>query len=619
MIIDSLLVALGFDVDKEGIAEFEKRVEEARDTVLSMVAAAGAAAAAVGAFVTTVAGRVDELGDFADRNEVAIEALQELGHAAQMEGSGIEALMSSIEGLNKVTGEAVLGIGRGAKTFETLGFKARDARGKVKSVDQMLEEVSERMKTMSRQEALGMAGKLGIDASLVPLLQKGAERMRELREEARAFGVASDEDAKKAGALSDELDRMKFLAQSLGVKLATELMPIVTRIFERFKDWYLQNKEIIQQRLQVALAIITTALGVLWDVVWGTVSAVSDLVAWLSKFKAVTYLATAALAAFVAVKTGQFFQSVALLALRAAGGMMAFNFAALLIPMAIGAVILALGLLIEDFMVFRRGGESVIGDLVKKFPELAGVIEAIGSTVDSVVAWFKAQWATLAGPLAESGGHLMKLAGILMSVLWPVAKFVFGMIGRVISFLLPIIVSVVGWVLELAVLMAGGLVEAFNIAATAIEFVADKISAFIDGVKDAIDWVARLLGLSGGTTELEVKKTEKGASVATGQQANPAERAPIALAQPPMLEMISQSPAMTGQQQAPAGFGPRAPAGTMGAVNTSTVQNTTTNLTTNVAKIEIVSTDPAKAGESVKRELDRTNKTGIRNGQAGYL
>lgn len=619
MIIDSLLVALGFDVDKEGIAEFEKRVEEARETVTTLVTAVGAMAAAVGAFVYSVADNIDELGDFAELNQVTVAGLEELGYAAEMNGASLDAVKSSVQGLNSVMGQVLNGVGRGAKMFEQFGFKVKNADGTVKTFDQMLGEVADRMAGMDRKAAMAMAEKLGIDASLVPMLQKGSKEIEKLRAEAQAFGVTSEDNAQAASNFMDALAGIRFLARALANALAFEIMPRVTAVIDRFKAWYMANRDIIKQRLEVALGLITSALGILWDAFYAVTSMVFSVVNALSRFRVVVWASVAAISALVAIQIGKYFHALNILLTGAITKMMAFNFAALLIPMAIGAVILALGLLIEDFMVFRRGGESVIGDLVKKFPELAGVIDAIGSTVDSVVAWFKAQWATLAGPLAESGGHLMKLAGILMSVLWPVAKFVFGMIGRVISFLLPIIVSVVGWVLELAVLMAGGLVEAFNIAATAIEFVADKISAFIDGVKDAIDWVARLLGLSGGTTELEVKKTEKGASVATGQQANPAERAPIALAQPPMLEMISQSPAMTGQQQAPAGFGPRAPAGTMGAVNTSTVQNTTTNLTTNVAKIEIVSTDPAKAGESVKRELDRTNKTGIRNGQAGYL
>lgn len=614
MIIDSLLVALGFDVDKDGIAEFEKRVEEARDTVLSMVAAAGAAAAAVGAFVTTVAGRVDELGDFADRNEVAIEALQELGHAAQMEGSGIEALMSSIEGLNKVTGEAVLGIGRGAKTFETLGFKARDARGKVKSVDQMLEEVSERMKTMSRQEALGMAGKLGIDASLVPLLQKGAERMRELREEARAFGVASEEDAKKAGALSDEIDRMKFLAQSLGVKLATELMPIVTRIFERFKDWYLQNKEIIQQRLQVALAIITTTLGVLWDVVWGTVSAVSDLVSWLSKFKAVTYLATAALAAFIAVKTGQFFQSLTTLILGAARGMMAFNAAALLIPMAVGAIILALGLLIEDFMVFRRGGQSVIGDLLNKWPNaihlLRGLLIVLGVAfgtlaVKGAVAMAALVVSTVTAAASQVAAWL-SVAAATLAATWPILLIVaiIAAVGVAIWALYDNWAEVVDFIEKAATAVGEAIKNAFNGAIDWVIGLFDKawgkVSEFFDFVSNGAKKIASAVGIDLGTA------SEGANAMSTGGD--------------PVLEMISQSPAMTGAQPS-ANYGPTAKAGPLGNTNSMTqVDNSMSNSgNTTIQKIEIVSPDPSKAGEAVKREMDRANKTGIRNGQAGYL
>jgi hypothetical protein len=47
----------------------------------------------------------------------------------------------------------------------------------------------------------------------------------------------------------------------------------------------------------------------------------------------------------------------------------------------IAAIGVAIGYIYDDFMVFKQGGESVIGDLVAKFPELGEAIEYISEAV----------------------------------------------------------------------------------------------------------------------------------------------------------------------------------------------------------------------------------------------
>jgi hypothetical protein len=132
-----------------------------------------------------VAEGIDELGDFAELEQVSVEALQEIGYAAQLNGSSLEALKGSVSGVNKTVGEAALGIGRGAQTFEKLGMSAKNADGSIKSFDQVLEEVAGKMEGLSRQEQIALAEKLGIDKFADPAPVEGVAGTGELREEAR--------------------------------------------------------------------------------------------------------------------------------------------------------------------------------------------------------------------------------------------------------------------------------------------------------------------------------------------------------------------------------------------------------------------------------------------------
>ena len=85
-IIESFFVSLGFEINTEKLDEFEQKLAAARGTVLAVGAVAATAAAGIGLFVSKVAEGIDELGDFADVEQVSVEALQEIGYAAQLSG-----------------------------------------------------------------------------------------------------------------------------------------------------------------------------------------------------------------------------------------------------------------------------------------------------------------------------------------------------------------------------------------------------------------------------------------------------------------------------------------------------------------------------------------------------
>ncbi len=78
------------------------------------------------------------------RTGASLSLLQELGYAARLNGSSVEASTRSIESLSQKIGEAANGVGRGAMLFQKLGLQARQADGSVKSVGDMLGDVQEK-------------------------------------------------------------------------------------------------------------------------------------------------------------------------------------------------------------------------------------------------------------------------------------------------------------------------------------------------------------------------------------------------------------------------------------------------------------------------------------------
>ena len=238
-------------------------------------------------FVDETASALDELGDFADANGTTAAAVSQLGYAAQLSGSDMDAVKSSIGGLNAKIGEAALGVGRGGKMFERFGIKVKDAKGNVKDTSVVLEEIAGKMQGLSNQEAIAMASKLGIDSSLVPLLLKGKEGIAALTAEAAKNGAVTNEQATAAGAYADMMDKANARIQGVKNSVATALMPAMTELGTKLADvtektvgWLQQNNlllPVVKILGGTAIVAMVAALGLLLVPLWGAVAAT---VAW---------------------------------------------------------------------------------------------------------------------------------------------------------------------------------------------------------------------------------------------------------------------------------------------------------------------------------------------------
>lgn len=601
-ILESFFVALGFQVDTSGLEEMKKKTEELRDSALKVGAVFTGAAAGIGLLVQGVASSMGDLYSFAELNEVSARSVAALGKIAQENDGSLEGMKSTIQSLNKTIGEASLGIGRGAMTFEKLNLAAKNADGSVKTVDDILGEVADKMQGLSRQEQIAMAEKLGIDPQFVKVLEKGSANLAKLREEAEMMNPFTEEDYK----LADEVDKLFIKAKgTLGVftkMLGVALMPQVKEVLKNYMEWFKASRKATSEVFVRALKLIAGAVGTVWDWVVRLVTGLKAAFDWLTKFKAVTYLAAIALVAFVSIKTYDFVMqlgsAIKLLTLR----MATFNATALIIPAIIGAIILALGLLIDDYVNWKEGNDSVIGGLIEKFPWLLDIIKTIEKAVGSLVDFWVQQWETLGPPLMQLGQSLWELVKVVAELLWPVIKMVFTGWAYIMAAVIPIVASVIAWlaenlvgaitfVIEAATWLANAFTTVFNgikagidMIVGAFDWAQQKVSGFIDMVTGAVSKVGQLLGLTGDASNVKLAVSQGGDAGASATANN----------------SLNSSGGVIGSA-----------GGTQN--NSSTVSNTTTISGTT---IQINSPDPTKAGEAVKQELDKMNKQTVRNGQS---
>jgi hypothetical protein len=345
-VIENLITKLTFDYDDKKLEKFEKSINSAIKGLTALVAGATASAAAVFAFTKKIAESNDELGKFAQTVGVDVKALQELGFAAELNGGSIDSMNSSLANLSRMASEAARGVGAGVEVFGLLGISVTESNGALRTADDLLFDISDAVANLGSQaERLELTQKLGIGQDLLLSIQQGSEALRQQRKEARELGFVIDDDATKAAAdFNDELLRVTSIVKGVASAIGTRLMKQMVPVVEQFTKWFKINRLIIQQNISSFLDKLLTVQRAVFNITMRVVGVINGLAQAMGGWKTV----------IIAVSTY----------------LLAMNASALLMPalaVAAGAAIL---LILEDFMKFAEGGDSVLGNLAERIPAL---------------------------------------------------------------------------------------------------------------------------------------------------------------------------------------------------------------------------------------------------------
>lgn len=382
-VIENLITQLGFEFDDEAVKAFNDGVENAAKGLLAVVAGAGAAAAGIFVFTKSVAEANDATGKLSKRIGVDLDAMQELGYVAELNGGSIDSMNSSLENLSKISSEAARGVGAGVEVFGLLGLSATDAEGKVKSADNLILELSDSVASLGTQaEKLELTQKLGIGSDLLLSLQDGSAAMLAQREEARKLGFAIDKDAAGAAAnFNDEMLRVKKIVQGVASTIGTKLMKMLTPMTKIFVEWFKINRALIQQGLEKFFEILMKVISGVMNVSIRAYNIINTLVQAFGGWENAIKLATAAL--------------------------VFLNATALFIPLILLAAGAAILLLIEDLQKFANGGDSWIGSLLEDFPLLTESLKILLSWIGKIAEGWKLLFSDELGEAVEGFGMMI--------------------------------------------------------------------------------------------------------------------------------------------------------------------------------------------------------------------
>ena len=387
--IRELLTKIGVEVDSGELDELDKKIGVFKKRMAGLAKFAGAVSAALTGTVVTSALAGNAAAKGADRTGLLVERYQELKFAAGQADVATEQLEAALRFANVQLGEAERGSEGAAQRFDDLGISTRGANGELKTADRLLLDVARALEGETDAALLGAkaARIFGEEAGprLVPLLKQGEAGVLALMRRAHELGGVIGEDAaRQSERFFDRLDDLKTIALGLRNVFAARLLPPINDFLDTLIRLQLESRELVAAKLDRWAARLGRALEVLRRIainVNRAISAFGASATWVDLLANSVIALGAALTAATLVAgvaaLRQLFAIIQGIGVRAILSWAAAN-ALLLGQIALAvAAFLAIGLAVDDFLTFLRGGDSVIGRFFERF----GVADELRETL----------------------------------------------------------------------------------------------------------------------------------------------------------------------------------------------------------------------------------------------
>lgn len=459
-ILDTFVMLFESDASKldKGLKDSEKKAEGLQDKLKStdvvagklggslvsaLAGLAGAAVAAVGFSALTsqvmqAAEAADALNETSQKLGINIETLSAWGDLVKKNGGSAEGFANSIAGLDRQLSQMeVTGKSRAAPFLKELGIDLEDAKNKGKSAMDFLPQLADSFAGLSAGKAQALGARLGLDQATIMTLQQGRRAVDELLEKEKELGVITEKQGQIADDFGDQMDDTKHAFRSVFLGVSEYVLPPLTWMMKKFQD--------------VAVFLRKHS-----DFVVGLMIALGAAIL----FYALPPLASMAAAAIVAFAPF------------------------ILMGLAVAAVAAAFALLYDDVMNFIDGNDSLIGQILEKYPIIGdivqGVVDVVKALGDAAVWVFNTMasvlqiaielWSRLISTVLEFTG-----VGAVISDITSMIMAAFGAMGDFVTGIWDAIIEKVSSAIEI-----------FQSAISLVKSVAGAISGGLDSAKEAL-------------------------------------------------------------------------------------------------------------------------------------
>lgn len=366
-VLDELVIAFSSDNDelKKGLKEGERAVSQFADDAKNKFNEVGKAIqtafkayfsfTALKNLTFDFAKQTNELADKAELVGAKAGDVEMLGNALSRFGGTADDAIGAMKSLNNAMVQLRTGGGAFVEVAQKFGIWVKPT----KDGNEALLQVGKQLGKLSLKNRIAVAQQLGLSDSLVRAFADGGEELTRLLERQKELGAVTEADVAASkrfnGAWLDLQDTFGAVRRDM----ARLLLPIATKIIDAITGFvdYLRKHKILVVAFFTALAIAMAPV-----------------------LKSLTLMA---------IKT--------------------LILAAPFIKLT--AIITAIVLIFEDLYYYFKGWDSATGDLVKKFPFLAKLLEPVRPIVtgivnafDKILEFFKnPSWASFSNILKEIG------------------------------------------------------------------------------------------------------------------------------------------------------------------------------------------------------------------------
>lgn len=304
----------------------------------SIAALAGTALAAVGVASLThnvieASEAADKLNESTQRLGLNIEEVSAWGDLTKKNGGSTEAFVGSIENLNKALSTMeVTGKSRAAPFLKDLGINLDLAANKGKTAMDFLPQIADAFSKMDKQKSVAIGQRLGFDNGTIMTLQAGRREVEALLAKERELGVITEKQGQIADDYGDSLDDLRHAMRSVWLGVSEYILPALTWTINKFKDGAVFAREHSDAVVGFMIALGSAI----------TVYALPPMIR---------------LAAATLVTAAPF----------------------ILIGALVVGLAAAFALLYEDIMIFMEGGDSMIGQMLERWPVIGDIAHGIGA------------------------------------------------------------------------------------------------------------------------------------------------------------------------------------------------------------------------------------------------
>lgn len=199
-------------------------------------------------FTRAVTSSYEQTGLIAKQSGVSAEALQEMRYGVERLGGSAKSLDGDLQGLYASMTSPVPG--QFNETLARMGIAALDSSGKVRSMEAVLGDVSDRFRQGGELYSLQMGKMLGISPDTIRLLQNGREELSKIRQRSRDLGLIIpqkqiDQSQAFERSMRDIETRIKRIKEEFVIRYS----PAIQKAAEGMLKFVNANRSFLDQRI----------------------------------------------------------------------------------------------------------------------------------------------------------------------------------------------------------------------------------------------------------------------------------------------------------------------------------------------------------------------------------